>query len=149
MGAKGRQATYNKTKLRIKTKRWNDAPQPDDGFRLLVARYRPRGISKDEEQWDAWWPELGPSVELHAAAYGKDGRPKLDWADYERRYIAEMRGQTRLIQWLARAHAGGDPLTLLCSSACTDEARCHRTILRHLIERAAEAKGSAKGTKAK
>lgn len=29
--------------------------------------------------------------------------------------------------------AGGERVTLLCSSACTDEARCHRTILRELL----------------
>jgi hypothetical protein len=31
----------------------------------------------------------------------------------------------------------GETVTLLCSSACTDESRCHRTIVKHLIDRAA------------
>src|SRR5262245_17523063 len=53
----------------IKTKRWNDPEEPDDGYRLLVCRYRPRGVRREDERWDAWLPQLGPSRELHAAAY--------------------------------------------------------------------------------
>ncbi len=30
----------------IRTKRWNDPRDPGDGFRLLVCRYRPRGLRK-------------------------------------------------------------------------------------------------------
>jgi uncharacterized protein YeaO (DUF488 family) len=129
--------------LRIKTKRWNDAADPDDGFRLLVCRYRPRALSKDEETWDAWWKELGPSTELHAARWGK-GQEPLGWDDYERRYRAEMAEATpaQKIAWLGRSAARGEAMTLLCSSACVDESQCHRTILRRLIERAAGAAGS-------
>ena len=59
----------------IRTRRYNDPALPDDGFRLLVTRYRPRGVKKEDETWDAWDPALGPSKELHAAAYGKSGEP--------------------------------------------------------------------------
>src|SRR5262249_16432652 len=45
----------------IKTRRWNDPRQPDDKFRLLICRYRPRAVRKADETWDAWFPELGPS----------------------------------------------------------------------------------------
>ena len=34
----------------------------------------------------------------------------------------------------------GETLTLLCSSACTDEARCHRTLVKAMIEQAAAPK---------
>jgi uncharacterized protein YeaO (DUF488 family) len=105
----------------IRTRRINDAPLPDDGYRVLVTRYRPRGVKREDETWDAWWPNLGPSVALHAAAYGKSGAPPIAWVEYRSRYLA------------ARV-AAGDVVTLLCSSACIDEARCHRTLLRDLIE---------------
>ena len=45
----------------IKTRRWNDPPDKDEGYRLLVTRYRPRGVAKADETWDAWEPKLGPS----------------------------------------------------------------------------------------
>ena len=122
----------------IKTKRWSDERQPEDGFRLLICRYRPRALPKDEETWDAWWKELGPSVALHAAYYGKDQAP-ISWDEYARRYVDEMREQTprRKIAWLAQSLAHGEALTLLCSSACTDPSHCHRTLLARLIESAA------------
>ena len=75
----------------IKTKRWNDPAEPDDGFRLLVCRYRPRGVPKAKETWDVWWKDLGPSRELHAEVYGKHG-PPLTWAAFRRRYLHEMGG---------------------------------------------------------
>src|SRR5438309_1818424 len=73
----------------IRTKRWNDAPEPEDGLRVLVCRYRPRGVRKDQEPWDAWMEDLGPSRELHAAFYGKEEAP-IDWPEYRRRYLDEM-----------------------------------------------------------
>ena len=126
----------------IKTKRWNDPAEPDDGFRLLVTRYRPRGVSKADETWDAWDPHLGPSVELHAAVYGK-GVPPIRWETYRRRYLLEMRKQKAKIEELARRASGGEQITLLCSSACVRESRCHRSILKELIERAAAGGGDA------
>ncbi len=57
----------------VKTKRWNDPVDRDDGHGLLVCRYRPRGVRKDAETWDAWSPQLGRSRELHAAFYGRAG----------------------------------------------------------------------------
>jgi uncharacterized protein YeaO (DUF488 family) len=117
----------------IRTKRWDDPKDADDGFRLLVTRYRPRGLPKADETWDAWQPNLGPSKELHAAAYGKAGL-KFHWDDYRRRYLAEMRTQTAAIEELAKRAVAGETITLLCSSQCVRESRCHRSLLRELIE---------------
>jgi uncharacterized protein YeaO (DUF488 family) len=119
----------------IKTKRWNDPVDTDDGFRLLICRYRPRGVSKLEETWAAWKPDLGPSKELHAAVYTQAASPIL-WPQYRQRYLAEMSTQKTLIQQLAKRVKGGDTITLLCSSACTRESRCHRSILAELIQSA-------------
>lgn len=118
----------------IRTKRWDDPTGPDHGFRLLVCRYRPRGVAKSAETWDAWEPKLGPSADLHAAAYGKRGA-KLSWESYRKLYLAEMRQQGELIGQLADRVRGGETITLLCSSACERESRCHRSLLKELIER--------------
>ncbi len=116
----------------IKTKRWDEPREPDDGFRLLVCRYRPRALHKAKETWDAWDRDLGPSVELHADFYGKRGKPPLTWEQYERRYLEEMRARGyALARWKDVARA--KTLTLLCSSRCVDPARCHRTLLARLL----------------
>lgn len=121
----------------IRTGRWNDPSSPDDGYRLLITRYRPRGVAKADETWDAWQPALGPSKELHAAYWGK-GRLKIDWKTYLSRYRVEMRDQKEAIDELAHRVAKGEQLTLLCSSACDRESRCHRSILKQLIEKRVE-----------
>jgi uncharacterized protein YeaO (DUF488 family) len=121
----------------VRTKRWNDPAEAEDGFRLLVCRIRPRGVARAAETWDEWWPDLGPSRELLARFRGKAG-PSLEWDDYEPRYFEEMRGPAQLwrIRALAARLTAGETVTVLCSSACTDPARCHRTLLARLIERA-------------
>jgi len=120
---------------RIRTRRWNDPPSAgESGARVLVCRYRPRGVRKEDETWDEWRPDLGPSRELHAAYYGK-GQAAIDWDEYRRRFLAEMgRDPGRFhLRALAGRVAGGEHVVLLCSSACTDETRCHRTLLRALL----------------
>jgi uncharacterized protein YeaO (DUF488 family) len=133
----------------LRTKRWCDPVEPDDGFRVLIARYRPRGVSHAQETWSGFMPQLGPSKALHAAVYGKAGAVPIDWDTYAARYLEEMGEQTFWIHNLAALHARGETLTLLCSSACTDEARCHRSLLRGLIEaeaaRLREAQPEARG----
>jgi uncharacterized protein YeaO (DUF488 family) len=117
----------------IYTKRWDDPIGSDDGVRLLVTRYRPRGLPKADETWDEWDPDLGPSVALHAAAYGK-GVLRIPWATYRLRYLTEMRQRQDRVAALADRVAAGQAVTLLCSSACDRESRCHRSLLKELIE---------------
>jgi uncharacterized protein YeaO (DUF488 family) len=121
----------------LKTKRWNDPmdPDEDDGHRLLVTRYRPRGLPKSDETWHAWDKDLAPSVELHAAAYGKGDRLTLSWDIYRQRYLKEMLAQRAKIKALADRVKAGETITLLCSAQCTREDRCHRSLLKALIER--------------
>lgn len=118
----------------MRTKRWNDPIEAGDGKRVLVCRYRPRGVPREGEPWDVWVPELAPSPALHAAAYGKQGAP-IAWDEYTRRYLVEMEASRFWWRSYAELVRRGEPLTLLCSSACTDPQRCHRTLLAALIQR--------------
>jgi uncharacterized protein YeaO (DUF488 family) len=117
----------------IKTKRWNDPIEADDGTRILICRYRPRALPKKDETWTEWNKHVPPTKELHAEFYGKHG-PPLTWEQYRVKYLAEMEQQGDEIQKLADRVAGGETITLLCSSACEDAAHCHRTLLKQLIE---------------
>lgn len=125
----------------IKTRRWDDPPGVDEGYRLLVTRYRPRGVAKADETWDAWEPKLGPSRELHRFVYTDSSSP-IPWAQYRRQYIMEQRANKTLIADLGKRVAAGETITLLCSSACTRESRCHRSILKELIESAMPGTGT-------
>jgi uncharacterized protein YeaO (DUF488 family) len=116
-------------------RRWNDRKLPGDGLRLLICRYRPRGVRKSDETWDEWEPDLGPSRPLHAAAYGKVGAP-ISWKEYRTRYLSEIEAQRPRIEQLAARVRAGETITLLCSNACVDDERCHRSLLGELIEKA-------------
>ena len=126
----------------LKTKRWNDPAEPDDGYRLLITRYRPRGVAKEAETWDEWQPKLGPSTKLHAAVYADTHSP-VAWPVYRKSYLGEQRANAELIDALAKRVAAGETITLLCSSACTRESRCHRSLLRELIEARLDAQAEA------
>jgi uncharacterized protein YeaO (DUF488 family) len=118
----------------IHTRRWNDPPiAENEGQRILITRYRPRGVSKADETWDIWMPHLGPSKELHAAVYGKVG-DGIGWDVYLARYRIEMKSQVEEIRNLAARVKAGETITLLCSNQCDRESRCHRSVLKKLIE---------------
>jgi uncharacterized protein YeaO (DUF488 family) len=128
----------------VQTRRWNDPCRRGDGYRLLICRYRPRALPKNQETWDGWCAALGPSKELHAAFYGKNG-PPITWDEYRVRYLREMEQQEELIVELAKMVAEGKTITLLCSKACVDEARCHRSLLKQLVEeKAAHLRGTGR-----
>lgn len=118
----------------VRTRKWNKAPLPEDGTRIFVARYRPRFLRKGVEPWAEWHKELAPSRQLHAAWYGKGTAP-IRFEEFTRRYLEEMQAQQGLIAALARRFAAGETLTFLCY--CADASRCHRNLLKGLVEEAA------------
>ena len=111
--------------MSLRTKRIYEKPSPDDGHRLLVMRRWPRGIRKDAVH--AWQKELAPSEPLRVA-FLHDGMP---WEEYAPRYIQEMAPKVDLLAEVARRALEGT-VTLLCW--CRDESRCHRSLLRGLVE---------------
>lgn len=120
----------------IFTKRWNDPyTASKDGWRILVCRFRPRGLKKEDETWNIWYSQLGPSKKLHADAYGKNRIEPISHQQYKKRYLKEMQKKEPhdLIFCLAKVISMGGTITLLCSSACTNEKKCHRTLLKKII----------------
>lgn len=111
----------------IKTKSVYEAAGPDDGFRLVVMRRWPRGIAKG--QVDGGDKELGPSLAL-LEEWRRGG---LAWEEFVRRYREEMASKAPAIGKLAQ-RAQKEDITLLCG--CRDETRCHRTLLKQLVEQA-------------
>jgi uncharacterized protein YeaO (DUF488 family) len=81
-----------------------------DGYRVLVDRLWPRGVSKEKAHLDAWMKDIAPSTELRRW-FGHD---PARWEEFERRYRAELAEPERsqLIASLAEWAAHG-PLTLI------------------------------------
>ena len=116
-------------KLPVKTKRVYDPPSPEDGVRILVMRFYPRGVKR--EAFHEWRKELGTDPEL--IWEWKSGA--ISWDEFARCYEAQIsadpKAQASLDELAQRARK--ETLTLLC--ACDDETHCHRTLLRAMIER--------------
>lgn len=105
-----------------------DPKSKEDGFRVLVMQYWPRGVRK--EKVGAWYRELGTSKELIKA--WKTG--KVTWPQFKKQYVADLKDEHKqaLLRELAK-RAKAEKITLLCG--CRDPNRCHRSILKELIER--------------
>lgn len=70
----------------IKLKRIYDKPERSDGFRILVDKLWPRGISKDNAKLDLWLKEIAPSNELRKW-FGHD---PAKWTEFQSRYKSEI-----------------------------------------------------------
>jgi uncharacterized protein YeaO (DUF488 family) len=71
---------------RIWIRRAYDAPIRNDGYRVLVDRMWPRGVSKERARIDDWARDLAPSDELRRW-FGHD---PARWEEFQRRYRAEL-----------------------------------------------------------
>ena len=87
----------------VLVKRAYDPPAPEDGYRVLVDRLWPRGLTKEKLQTDAWLKDLAPSDELRRW-FGHD---RARWPEFRRRYLQELQGerQQELLRELAERAA--------------------------------------------
>lgn len=87
----------------IKVKRVYDGATSRDGFRILVDRVWPRGVTKQRAKVDLWLKSVAPSTELRKW-FGHDAKK---WKEFKRRYFAELdNGPPGLDQLLQRATGG-------------------------------------------
>jgi uncharacterized protein YeaO (DUF488 family) len=87
----------------LKVKRIYETPAPADGYRILVDRLWPRGVSRNGAQVDLWMKEIAPSNSLRKWFAHQPAR----WAVFQRRYHAELRALpllTRQLKQLSKEH---------------------------------------------
>jgi uncharacterized protein YeaO (DUF488 family) len=109
---------------------------PGEGMRLGMVRRPPRGVKKADfarrDYYDLWLPLLSPSQVIVTRAMSQ---PWTDarWAKFERDYRAEMRRPVprELIALLAQMSRH---VNFSVGCYCEREDRCHRSILRKLLE---------------
>ncbi len=111
---------------------------PGEGLRIGTVRRPPRGVPKGEYArrniYDVWLPNLAPSEALLKSAHAaiEEGTEKA-WKSFVRRYRAEMKSPDAraLLTTLAALSHTAD-FSVGCY--CADESRCHRSVLRELLE---------------
>ncbi len=95
----------------IRLKRAYEPASVEDGYRVLVDRLWPRGVSKEQANLDEWEKALSPSGELRVWF----GHQPARFAEFRRRYIDELRANRPRLAELRR-RAGNGTLTLVYSA---------------------------------
>jgi len=95
----------------IRLKRAYDPAVSSDGYRVLIDRLWPRGVSRERAKLDEWERKLPPSTKLRQWF----GHEPARFEEFRRRYIEELRSQRpRLTELRRRARSG--TLTLVYSA---------------------------------
>jgi uncharacterized protein YeaO (DUF488 family) len=110
----------------VRLKRAYDPAEPRDGYRVLVDRLWPRGVSKERAHLDEWARELAPSAELRTW-FGHD--PDR-FAEFERRYRAELAAHDEKLDELRRRAREG---TLTLVYGARDEEHNDAVVLAELV----------------
>lgn len=79
--------------MSLRIKRVYDESVRTDGFRILVDRLWPRGLTKEKAKIDLWLKEIAPSNELRKW-YSHDPNK---WVEFKRRYFKELKNKKELI----------------------------------------------------
>ncbi|MER0169122.1 MAG: DUF488 domain-containing protein [Nitrosomonas sp.] len=111
----------------ILLKRAYEPPGSDDGFRILVDRLWPRGVSKDAARIDWWFKDIAPSTSLRKW-FGHD---PLRWDEFRNRYCQELDQNLEAVgQLVEHLHRG--PVTLVYGAKDTEHS--HALVLKAYLE---------------
>lgn len=114
--------------MSIETKRIYAHPSTTDGYRVLVDRLWPRGLSRAIADIDLWLRDIAPSTELRKW-YGHDIER---WPTFVERYRAELEGHGELLDLLLDLERQHETVTLLFAARdeVHNEAGLIATVLR-------------------
>lgn len=93
----------------ITIKRIYEPAKEPDGFRLLVDRLWPRGLSKEDADIDLWMKEVAPSDKLRKW-YGHEPQK---WGEFKEKYFQELRDKSALIDEIKSMEKEKGQVTLL------------------------------------
>jgi uncharacterized protein YeaO (DUF488 family) len=111
----------------IKLKRVYEKPSPEDGFRVLVERLWPRGLSKERAAVDLWLKDVAPSPDLRKW-FGHD---PARWEQFQERYRQELREKKDAVRLLKQKGKKG---TVTLVYAARDEEHNGALALKRLLQ---------------
>jgi len=113
----------------IKIKRAYQPSSKDDGFRILIDRIWPRGVSKERANLDLWMKEIAPSDDLRKW-FSHD--PKK-WNEFENRYKHELKDKKELINKIKEIEKDKEKVTLIYSAK--DEKHNNAIVLENMLKK--------------
>ncbi len=108
-------------------KRVYEAPSPQDGYRLLVDRLWPRGVSKERAALDEWNKDIAPSNELRKW-FGH--QPEL-FEEFAKRYKEELKAHATVLNRIKK-RAKKEPVCILYGAK--DETHNQAVVLKKVLE---------------
>ena len=118
-------------RMAITIKRVYEAPAESDGYRILVDRLWPRGISEDAAHVDLWLRRVAPTDELRSW-YGHEVEK---WPGFRERYEKELAGHAELLDLIGDIERHRKTVTLLFGAK--DEEHNEANVLLDVLERRA------------
>ena len=116
----------------FKIKRAYQDPEDEDGYRILVDRLWPRGVSKEKAKFDLWMKEIAPSNELRKWF----GHEPEKWGEFKNKYINELAGKKELINQLYDMEKINNTVTMIYSAK--DEKHNNAVVLLELLEKSSK-----------
>ncbi len=96
----------------IKIKRVYSEPKKEDGYRILIDRLWPRGISKENAKIDYWLKEISPSDKLRKW-FSHD---PAKWTVFKQKYRGELKDKKELLELIKQIEKKEKVITLLYSA---------------------------------
>ncbi|GGB44219.1 hypothetical protein GCM10011502_16900 [Oceanisphaera marina] len=112
--------------MSVTLKRAYEPVSRQDGYRVLVDRLWPRGVSKEEARLDDWLKDVAPSDDLRTAFHEQ----QLAWGEFRRRYLSELKQHRLALRDLAQTAEQGK-VTLVY--AAKDEQHNNAVVLRQYL----------------
>ena len=112
--------------MAIQIKRVYDPASKQDGYRILVDRLWPRGMTKERARIDLWLKEIAPSTALRNHYHRGD----ILWADFKAAYLLELDANKLAIQQLLEI-GREKQITLIYSVRDTE--KNHAVILKEFL----------------
>ena len=112
----------------IKIKRAYLPADDADGFRILVDRLWPRGISKEKANLDLWLKEIAPTSELRKWFSHDPER----WEQFQEKYKQELEDKPELLKQIKEAENENKTVTLVY--AAKDQEYNNAVVLQDVLE---------------
>jgi uncharacterized protein YeaO (DUF488 family) len=93
----------------LKIKRAYKSAGEDDGYRILVDRLWPRGVSKEKAKLDLWMKDIAPSNDLRKW-FNHD--PKR-WDEFQNKYNEELKDKIGLLKQIKQLEKDESTVTLV------------------------------------
>ncbi|MDI3550780.1 MAG: hypothetical protein PWQ15_1883 [Methanobacterium sp.] len=106
----------NTSDIMIRIKKAYQSPAQKDGYRIMVDRVWPRGVSKQRLKMDAWLKDVAPSHDLRRWLTQNSQK----WEEFKIKYKEELKDKTEFLNQILELEREKETVTLVYTSGNTE-----------------------------